>query len=309
MTAPAAEWTARDAAACLRRPRPEDDKYRRGVLGIRTGSEAYPGAAVLGVEAAHRTGIGMVRYLGPATATGLVLQRRPETVTADGRVQAWVIGSGTDAAARTPAETAALRGILSGDVPVVVDAGALDLAVGATAPMVVTPHAGEHARLRARLGLPDVTEPSEAARTEAAWETARALGATVLLKGAVTIVATPSGWTRLVVAGTPWLATAGTGDVLAGAIGALVAAACGPMGAPGTRHAPTGAAGPLAGDRVGSVDAEELGRLAATGALLHGRAGRLAADTLGPVGGPITALDVAAALPRAVGELLGGLAG
>lgn len=281
----AAEWTARDAARHVRRPQADDDKYRRGVLGMRTGSEAYPGAAVLGVEAACRTGIGMVRYLGPARASELVLHRRPEVVLADGRVQAWVVGSGSDAAARTDAVTRALASCLTGEVPVVVDAGALDLAPTASAPIVVTPHAGEHARLRDLLGLSavsDVADASDGAREAAARQTAAALGATVLLKGAVTIVATPGGWCRAVVAGMPWLATAGTGDVLAGAIGALVASAA--------AHGP--------------VDAESLGPLAATGALLHGRAAHLAAAPFGPHGGPITALDVADALPRAVGELL-----
>ena len=151
-------WTSADAGRALRMPTDDDDKYSRGVLGVRTGSDAYPGAAVLGVEAAWRTGLGMVRYLGPPHPSSLVLARRPETVTADGRVQAWLIGSGTDAAQRTDAETAALRATLAGDLPVVVDAGALDLAVGAPAPRIVTPHAREHARLRSALGLdPDAS--------------------------------------------------------------------------------------------------------------------------------------------------------
>ena len=97
-------WGPTETAAELRAPTDTDDKYRRGVVGIRTGSEQYPGAAVLGVEAAWRTGVGMVRYLGPDRPTGLVLHRRPETVTSGGRVQAWLIGSGTDAAARPPGE-------------------------------------------------------------------------------------------------------------------------------------------------------------------------------------------------------------
>ncbi len=280
----AAEWTMRDAAAHVRMPQQDDDKYRRGVRGLVTGSEDYPGAAVLGVEAAYRTGIGMVRYVGPALASELVLHRRPEVVLGDGRVQAWVIGSGTDAASRTDAAAAALRGILSGVTPVVVDAGALDLAPRASAPVVVTPHAGEHRRLREALGVRGggIDGDSDAGREASALQTARVLGATVLLKGAVTIVATADGWCRRVAAGTPWLATAGTGDVLAGAIGALVAGAA------------------ARGDR------EALGPLAATGALLHGRAARIAAGVLGPRGGPITALDVAAALPHAVGELLTG---
>jgi len=255
---------------------------------MRTGSEAYPGAAVLGVEAAWRTGLGMVRYLGPERPSALVLARRPETVTADGRVQAWVIGSGTDASARTASDTAALRALLSDTDPVVVDAGALDLAAEATAPRILTPHDREHARLRAALGLGH----APADRVSAARETAEATGAVVLLKGAVTVVVAPDGWAATVEAGTPWLATAGTGDVLAGVIGALVAGAIG-----SGVHA----------------DAASLAALAASGAWLHGRAGALAAAGASiataasspPFGeGPITALDVAEALPRAVAEAL-----
>lgn len=275
MSVPA--WTVRDAARVLRRPTAADDKYSRGVLGVRTGSERYPGAAVLGVEAAWRAGVGMVRYLGPPAPTSLVLQRRPETVTADGRVQAWLIGSGTDATERSDADTAALRKILAADLPVIADAGALDLAVGAQAPRIVTPHGREHARLREMLELAEASPTTDADRAASAMETAAALGATVVLKGSVTIVASSSGWVTAVSVGTPWLATAGTGDVLAGAIGAVVAAA-------------------------GS--AEDLGPLAATGVWLHGRAASLAAADLGAAGGPITALDVAAALPRAVAEAI-----
>ena len=270
-------WTVQDAARVLRRPTAPDDKYSRGVLGIRTGSDQYPGAAVLGVEAAWRTGLGMVRYLGPSVPTSLVLQRRPETVTADGRVQAWLIGSGTDAASRSDAETGALRSILAGPLPVVVDAGALDLARNATAPRIVTPHDREHTRLRAGLGLAEARPTTDAERAASAIETAAALGATVVLKGAVTIVASPSGWATTVSAGTPWLATAGTGDVLAGAIGAVVA---------------------------GAAPDADLAHLAATGVWLHGRAASLAAADLGADGGPITAMDVAGALPRAVAEAL-----
>lgn len=277
----AGEWTAADAAALMRMPTSGDDKYSRGVLGVRTGSDAYPGAAVLGVEAAWRTGLGMVRYVGPVRAAELVLARRPETVTVAGRVQAWLIGSGTDAADRAPDETATLRGILRGTAPVVVDAGALDLAVAATAPLVVTPHAREHARLRRQLGLADEGGDDEAGRRAAAAETAAELGATVLLKGAETVVATPAGWTRTVRAGTAWLATAGTGDVLGGVLGALVAAAA----------------------AVGSVTVEDLGPLAATAAVLHSAAAVEASAAR--AGGPVTALDVADHVAVVVGRALG----
>ena len=288
-----------DAARALRRPTGDDDKYSRGVLGMRTGSDAYPGAAVLGVEAAWRSGLGMVRYLGPSRPTALVLARRPETVAAEGRVQAWVIGSGTvpappphgagaprgasggggPSAARSREESEALRAVLSDTDPVVVDAGALDLAADATAPRILTPHEREHARLRASLGL----APAREDRVAAARDTAESTGAVVLLKGSATVVAEPGGWTTLVESGTPWLATAGTGDVLAGVIGALVA-------------------GAVAGGRA--TDAASLARVAASAAWLHGRAASLAADRLGASGVPITGLDVAEALPRAVADAL-----
>ncbi|MFG6401982.1 NAD(P)H-hydrate dehydratase [Microbacterium sp. P04] len=277
-------WTGEDARRILRVPTSTDDKYSRGVLGLRTGSTAYPGAAVLGVEAAWRTGVGMVRYLGPSRAQDLILARRPETVTADGRVQAWVIGSGTDAADRSSEEEAALRSILYDALPVVVDAGALDLATFGTAPRILTPHARELDRVRAALGLPALArDADELARADAARETAAASGATVLLKGAVTVIATPAGWTRRVASGTPWLATAGTGDVLGGVIGAIVAGA-------------SAGASPEQG-------VERLGALAATGAWLHGRAGTTAAGRLGVAGGPITALDVAEALAGVVASV------
>ena len=278
-------WTRTDVSDVLHRPTASDDKYSRGVVGIRTGSDRYPGAAVLGVEAAWRTGVGMVRYVGPERPTGLVLARRPETVTGSGRVQAWLIGSGTDAATRDPGESAALRGVLRGSDPVVVDAGALDLAPAASAPLVVTPHDREHARLRAALGL-DVFDAADdrADRAAAAAETAAALGGVVLLKGAETLVAAPDGRLVRVRAGTPWLATAGTGDVLGGVLSALVAGA-------------VAADGPAGADLVGA---------AASAAWLHGQAGVRAARDVG--GGPITALDVAEALPRVVAHVLSGRA-
>ncbi|KAA9111694.1 NAD(P)H-hydrate dehydratase [Microbacterium rhizomatis] len=258
------------------------------MVGLRTGSTSYPGAAVLGVEAAWRAGAGMVRYLGPERATSLVLARRPETVTVEGRVQAWVVGSGTDSHERTDAETSALRELLAGSIPVVVDAGALELAVGAAAPIIVSPHGREHDRLRAALELEAVPGDADDAEREAsALQSAAALGATVLLKGAVTIVAAPDGWSTRVENGTPWLSTAGTGDVLAGALGAVLAA----QGAAGSA---------LRGGH-------RLAEVAATAAWLHGRAGTAAASAAGLSeyqAGPITALDVAVHLPIAVAEAL-----
>ena len=273
------EWSRSDTARFLRVPSPDDDKYSRGVVALRTGSPLYPGAAVLGTEAAWRAGAGFVRYVGEGRAADAVIARRPETVVAADtgrtRIDAWVIGSGTDAESRTDDETAALRQILAGSARVVVDAGALDLAAGSTAPFVVTPHAGEFARLRAELRL---APSDDVPRAEAAAEVAAVLGAVLLLKGARTLIADAEGRVIEVSAGTGWLATAGSGDVLGGVLGALLAA---------------------------NLDAP-IAEAAAAAAWLHGYAGRLAAEVPGGAGPghPIVALDIAEALPRAIADLL-----
>lgn len=272
-------WSRDDTAQFVRVPTPRDDKYSRGVVALRTGSVAYPGAAVLGVEAAWRSGAGFVRFVGEGRAADAVLARRPETVVGSGigrsRIGAWVIGSGTDRAERTEEETGALREILAGTVPVVIDAGALDLAPGASAPFVITPHAGEFARLQEALRLP--AGAGESAE-DSVVRVARAIGGTVLLKGARTLIADRSGVVLGLEESTSWLATAGTGDVLAGVIGAVLAANPG----------------------------RTIAEAAAAGAWLHGHAARIAAGATKPDdhGHPVVALDVAAALPRAVGDLL-----
>lgn len=279
------EWTRADTGALLRVPTADDDKYSRGVVGLRTGSAAYPGAAVLGVEAAWRAGAGYVLYTGGAREA--VVARRPETVArADAgrtRVGAWVIGSGTDAEHRDTHEREALAEILHGDAAVVVDAGALDLAADGTAPMVLTPHAGEFGRLRAGLGLAEIDLGTEDRRVAGVIETASRLGATVLLKGARTVIAGPDG-APIVVGNAPaWLSTAGTGDVLGGVIGALIAA----------------------------DQSRSLAQSAAAAVWLHGHAAARASGIAGAAsaqrraaGHPIVALDVAEALPGAIGELL-----
>ena len=104
-----------DAASWVTVPHGESTKYRRGVLGVATGSDRYPGAAVLGVDAAVHTGVGMVRYVGPDRSTDHVLTRRPEVVSGVGRVQAWLVGSGISAQDRAGTDVArsvklALRG-------------------------------------------------------------------------------------------------------------------------------------------------------------------------------------------------------
>jgi hydroxyethylthiazole kinase-like uncharacterized protein yjeF len=251
-----------DLVRLLPVPARESDKYRRGVVGVAAGSAQYPGAAVLCAGGAVRGGAGMVRYVGAEEATAQVRAHWPEVVVGEGRVQAWTVGSGGggDAAARL--ERAARDG-----VPLVVDADALaafrDRAgenAARSTPALLTPHAGELARLL------DVERADvEARRLHHARAAARDLGSVVLLKGSTTVVARPDGRVRVNPTGTPALATAGSGDVLAGLCGALLAGGLDPFDA-------------------GSV-----------GAWLHGLAGRLAAGG----GRSISAGDVLDALPEA----------
>ncbi|MER7758845.1 NAD(P)H-hydrate dehydratase [Streptomyces sp. NPDC097619] len=264
-----------DVARLLPAPGAASDKYRRGVVGLVAGSARYPGAAVLAVAGAVRGGAGAVRYVG--TAGPEVLARHPEVLVhagppgAAGRVQAWVAGPGLGDSAREAVEE-----VLASEVPVLLDADGLrglDPAVttGRRAPLLLTPHAGEAAAL---LGVD--RDRVESARLASARELVLRYGATVLLKGSTTLVAGPGTGTgvsgsgagvpvRVNPTGTPWLATAGSGDVLAGLAGALLAA---------------------------GLDALDAGSL---GAYLHGLAGRRAAAA----GVPVTAGEVAESLPGA----------
>ena len=333
---------AADVGARLPPPPAESDKYRRGVVGIVAGSERFTGAAALSVGGAVRGGAGMVRLVSAAPAVAVVRLLWPESVItvtgqdipagedirAAGRVQAWVVGPGMgtdDGAAER------LAAVLASDVPVLVDADGLTLLaahkelLARDAPTLLTPHAGELGRL---LGA----DPAdvESRRLEHARKAADSLGATVLLKGSTTVIATPDGrsaarqggpggagprragpggaeagegdggghdeqpvWVNLT--GTSWLATAGTGDVLSGLAGSLLAQGL------------------------------EAGEAAATAAYLHGLAARLAAAGAGsrpvpaaepsgdgwditnpevsPAGyaeAPIGAADVVGALPDAI---------
>ncbi|MGS2588386.1 NAD(P)H-hydrate dehydratase [Streptomyces hebeiensis] len=257
-----------DVARLLPEPTGESDKYRRGVIGIVAGSARYPGAAVLAVAGALRGGAGAVRYVGPGGDA--VIARFPETLVHEGppskagRVQAWAVGPGLGDEPGTAEPLAS--DVLASDVPVLVDADGLRLLDAATvrarsAPTLLTPHAGEAAAL---LGVP--REEVEAGRLAAVRELASRYGATVLLKGSTTLIATPdpTAPVRANPTGTPWLATAGSGDILSGLAGSLLA-----TGLP-------------------THDA------AAAAAYLHGLAARLKSR-----GAPVSALDVADGLPAA----------
>ncbi|MBE7189640.1 NAD(P)H-hydrate dehydratase [Jatrophihabitans endophyticus] len=256
-----------DVAELLPTPGAADDKYTRGVVGLVSGSAAYPGAGVLSTGSAINGGAGMVRYAGGAADA--IRAAYPEVVVQEGatpsdlRVQAWVAGPGmgTDDDARD-----LLANVLSADVPAIVDADGItllgkhpDLLDGRGAATVLTPHDREFARVA------DGPSPD---RLASAREAAATLGVTMLLKGDATVVAAPDGRAWVNRTGTPWLGTAGSGDVLSGLIGSLLTA---------------GLEAPLA---------------AAVGAYVHGVAGQLAAAD-----GPPSSIDVLHAVRPALNRI------
>jgi len=235
-----------DVARLLPRPAPDAHKYTRGVVGVRAGSAAYPGAGVLATAGASTGLCGMVRYAGGAPDA--VRAAHPEVVANDGRVQAWVVGSGGDDTAQQ-----ALTDALEDDVPLVVDADALSHVDGPLGvPALLTPHAGELARM-----LSVERASIEAEQLAQAREAARRFDAVVLLKGRHTLVAAPDGRVRVTTTGTPWLGTAGAGDVLAGLCGALLAAGLDPFDAGSVGSWLHGAAATRVGRR-GPLTAAEL---------------------------------------------------
>ncbi|WP_193046124.1 NAD(P)H-hydrate dehydratase [Mycolicibacterium baixiangningiae] len=263
---------AGDVRARWPRPGPKDDKYTQGVTGVMAGSSTYPGAAILCTGAAVAATSGMVRYVGSAAAE--VVSHWPEVVAAPtaaaaGRVQSWVVGPGlgTDEAG-----AAALCFALDTDLPVIVDADGLTLLAAhpglvadRSAPTVLTPHAGEFARLAG-------SSPGED-RVRSARRLAEQFGATVLLKGNVTVVAEPDGRAFLNPAGGAWAATAGSGDVLSGMIGALLAA-----GLP-------------------------AGEAAAMAAFVHAHAANASAADPGPRSAPTSASRILAHIRTALGSI------
>ena len=265
-------FDAADVAARWPVPGPHDDKYTQGVTGVMAGSSTYPGAAVLCTGAAVAATSGMVRYSGSARSD--VLAHWPEVIAsptpaAAGRVQSWVVGPGlgTDETG-----AAALWFALETDLPVLIDADGLtilaahpDMLASRRAPTVLTPHAGEFARLA---GAPPGDD-----RVGATRKLADALGATVLLKGNVTVIADPGGPVYLNPAGQSWAATAGSGDLLSGMIGALLAAGLPPSEA------------------------------AAAAAFVHARAAELSAADPGPGYAPTSASRIVGHIRTALAAL------
>jgi hydroxyethylthiazole kinase-like uncharacterized protein yjeF len=201
-------------------PGPADHKYSRGYVAVMAGE--MPGAAALTAAAALRAGAGYVRLVGEGIVHGLpsaVVQSEAsaETVLADTRVGAAALGPGLG---RSVKGRALLDQALSADVPLVLDADALVLAAEegpalfrrALHQPVLTPHAGEFARLFRDLA---------GSKVEQARRAAESTGAVVVYKGPDTVVAAPDGRAAIASAASHWLATAGTGDVLTGIIAAM----------------------------------------------------------------------------------------
>jgi len=283
--------TADDVAYLLRVPGPADQKYSRGVVGVVAGSSRYPGAAMLTTAAASNSGAGMVRYLGPASVSQMVVAAHPEVTLGGGQVQSWVLGPGIPTElsgdpddgqlekvrASLSQATGALPGA-GGAVPAVVDAGALQAISKPLPPWVVlTPHAGELAALMSAHGVPTKRSDVEANPLAAAQQAQKVLGGTIVLKGSTTLIVGPGGTVYSQADAPHWLATAGAGDVLAGLLGTMLAA-----------RAPEVIADP-------NLAAE----IAAAAVYLHGKA----ADQANP-GGPVTASAVANRLPTTIAHVL-----
>jgi ADP-dependent NAD(P)H-hydrate dehydratase / NAD(P)H-hydrate epimerase len=278
---------AADLAGLVPVPTAEQHKRSRGVLLLVGGSPGMGGAPTLMGLAARRSGTGLLVLAVPASVVDRVGAAVPEALTvalpesggglarnADDACRRWLgeataIGVGPGLG-RADGTQKVVRGLLAAyPGPAVVDADAL-FALGTGGPLadrkgptLLTPHAGEFARL-----APDAA----GTRLEQAADQAQRWGVTVLLKGNHTVIADPDGRIAVNPTGVPSLATGGTGDVLTGLAGSLLAQ---------------------------GLDPFDAGRL---GAWVHGRAGALAVDDLGPVS--VAAGDVAAHLPGAFRELL-----
>lgn len=333
-------------ARYLLKPEADSHKYSRGVVRLIAGSQRFPGAGLLCVAGASHSGVGMIRLNAPERVENLVLAAHPQIVpdgpALTGTCDALVLGPGLDA---QKADWEALAQLLE-NTPAVIDASALEPVCALIkegklrlrAHHILTPHEGELTRclnLFAGTNTGEIagkladkadkhlgkfaaeTSPALQRRIQGAQQLAALTGACVLAKGNRTVVVGTDSQVHLLPAATPWLATAGSGDVLAGLMGGLLALNV-RAGAAGTSQQSADAQG--RGATVASVAAlaPEIAQLAAR---LHALAGQLAAEATSPkpaevtapkttyatgpkpidvvVAHPITAPEIAAAIPNA----------
>ena len=274
------KWTAKDAKKCIVIPSDLDHKYSRGTLGMITGSAKYPGAAVLTSRAAVATGLGVLRFHSSSGLAHLVLHSTPEAIVQPGKVDAWISGSGISEKKYEDISTWLRHRwftlMKAQSVPTILDAGALNWAGKLSQPTLITPHAGELSKLLKTRGISASTEAIESNPGKWTVESNQLLGTVVLLKGARTYVASEKNLIELPKA-TSWLATAGTGDVLAGIIGALIA----------TNYIEI------------LNDPEQLARVAATGAFIHNLAATAAAKDA-----PISATSIIEFIPEVIRKII-----
>lgn len=315
-------------ARYLLKPEADSHKYSRGVVRIIAGSQRFPGAGLLCVAGASHSGVGMIRLNAPERVENLVLAAHPQIVpdgpALTGTCDALVLGPGLDA---QKADWEAAAQLLE-NTPAVIDASALEPVCALVkegklrlrAHHILTPHDGELARclnLFAGTNTGEIagkladkadkplgkfasqTSPALQRRIQGAQQLAALTGACVLAKGNRTVVVDAKAQVHTLPAATPWLATAGSGDVLAGLMGGLLALNV----RAGAGHVDTTVASAAA-------LAPEIAQLAAR---LHALAGQLAAEAAGPkptdasepkptdavVAHPITAPEIAAAIPNA----------
>lgn len=315
-------------ARYLLKPEADSHKYSRGVVRIIAGSQRFPGAGLLCVAGASHSGVGMIRLNAPERVENLVLAAHPQIVpdgpALTGTCDALVLGPGLDA---QKADWEAAAQLLE-NTPAVIDASALEPVCALVkegklrlrAHHILTPHDGELARclnLFAGTNTGEIagkladkadkplgkfasqTSPALQRRIQGAQQLAALTGACVLAKGNRTVVVDAKAQVHTLPAATPWLATAGSGDVLAGLMGGLLALNV----RAGAGHVGTTVASAAA-------LAPEIAQLAAR---LHALAGQLAAEATGPkttyatgpksagavVAHPITAPEIAAAIPNA----------
>ena len=316
-------------ARYLLKPGADSHKYSRGVVRIIAGSQRFPGAGLLCVAGASHSGVGMIRLNAPERVENLVLAAHPQIVpdgpALTGTCDALVLGPGLDA---QKADWEALAQLLE-NTPAVIDASALESVCALIkegklrlrAHHILTPHDGELARclnLFAGTNTGEIagkladkadkplgkfasqTSPALQRRIQGAQQLAALTGACVLAKGNRTVVVDAKAQVHTLPAATPWLATAGSGDVLAGLMGGLLAlnvragaGSGGGVDAQG-RGAPAASAAALA---------PEIAQLAAR---LHALAGQLAAETTGPKPAEVTAPKASGATgPKSAGVVVG----
>lgn len=341
-------------ARYLLKPEADSHKYSRGVVRIIAGSQRFPGAGLLCVAGASHSGVGMIRLNAPERVENLVLAAHPQIVpdgpALTGTCDALVLGPGLDA---QKADWEAAAQLLE-NTPAVIDASALEPVCALVkegklrlhAHHILTPHDGELARclnLFAGTNTGEIAgkladkadkplgkfafeiSPALQRRIQGAQQLAALTGACVLAKGNRTVVVDAKAQVHTLPAATPWLATAGSGDVLAGLMGGLLAlnvrAGAGHVGTTVASGSATSA--DAAGTSQQSVDAQGHAALASAAALapeiaqlaarLHALAGQLTAEAAGPkptdatgpksagavVAHPITAPEIAAAIPKA----------